>query len=165
MKSLASLLFFTILINSMPTTLHSEPGFFSFPNQEIKKISKEPVIELITKSFDADTVTIGTPLTFDVYYKNVGEDPLILTKVRTSCSCTVASFSKVPLLQDEVDKVVLKLDTEKPGTFIKSVAIYSNASNAYDETINSSRIVFKIKWVVVNKNLHSETKESSDKAK
>ncbi len=165
MKSLASLLFFTILINSLPTTLHSESSFFSFPNQEIKKISKEPVIELITKSFDADTVTIGTPLTFDVYYKNVGEDPLILTKVRTSCSCTVASFSKVPLPQDEVDKVVLKLDTEKPGTFIKSVAIYSNASNAYDKTINSSRIVFKIKWVVVNKNLNSETEESSEESK
>ena len=163
MKFALSFLLFAILTNGFPAKFNLEATASSSTNQDIGKVSKEPFIVLTTTSFNADTVLINTPLTFDVYYKNTGEEPLIISKVRTSCSCTVASFSKIPLLQGEADKVVLKLDTEKPGTFIKSVAIYSNASNAYDESIGSSRITFKIKWVVVNKGATSETEKSSGK--
>ncbi len=165
MKSAILFLLFAILIIGSPVTFNSDTIANSSTNQDTCNVSKNPFIVLTTTSFNADTAFINTPLNFNVFYKNIGEEPLIISKVRTSCSCTVASYSTAPLLKGETDKIVLKLDTGKPGTFIKSVAIYSNASNAYDETINSSRIVFKIKWVVVNKNLHSETKESSDKAK
>jgi hypothetical protein len=100
-----------------------------------------------------------------VFYKNIGKEPLIISKVRTSCSCTVASYSKVPLQPGNTDKIVLKLDTDKPGTFIKAVAIYSNASNQYDKSINSSRVTFKIKWTVKDTNKTNPIQNSTNKAK
>jgi len=130
-----------------------------------KQAARSPILTLLTKSFDADTVLLNAPLTFDVSYKNSGDEPLIISKVRTSCSCTVASYSSIPLPKNQSDKIVLKLNTDKPGTFNKTVAIYSNASNAYDKSIESSRIVFQVKWVVLNKEEKSENKKSKKNAK
>ena len=148
MKFITPFLYLTFLLVSCQTNSQSHHSA-STPHKPIQeRIKESALITLVTKSFNADTVNINTPLTFDVFYTNTGTEPLIISNARTSCSCTVASFSKTPLLSGNTDKIVLKLDTSKPGLFIKSVAIYSNASNHYDESIQSSRIVFKIKWVV-----------------
>ncbi len=134
-------------------------------NQIIITDKNAPKITLITKTLTTDTVYVNTPLTLEVFYKNTGKEALIISKVRTSCSCTVASFSKTPLLSGHTDKIVLKLDTDKPGTFIKTVAIYSNASNQYDKSINSSRVTFKIKWTVLDTSETNSTKNLTNKSK
>ena len=144
------------LFNEHSVTPQSLSASFLPTKQQTEKIIKGPVITLLTKSFNADTVLPDTPLTYNVLYKNSGQEPLIITKVRTSCSCTVASYSSIPIQKNETGKVVLKLDTQKPGTFIKTVAIYSNATNNYDKALNGSRTVFKIKWVVKNNNQASK---------
>lgn len=126
---------------SKDTTLHA-----SSEQQE-----KGPHIKLSNNSYSADTAMVNLPLTYKIKYKNTGDAPLLVTKVRTSCSCTVASYSKTPLEPGASDYVVLTLDTNKPGIYIKTVAIYSNATNNFDESIGKSRTLFTIKWVVVNK--------------
>lgn len=165
MNFITIFLYLAFLFVSFQTNSQSMDHSIFFQKQKIEKLEKSPIIALITKSFIADTVSINTPLTFNVFYKNIGKEPLIISKVRTSCSCTVASYSKTPLQPGNTDKIVLKLDTGKPGTFIKAVAIYSNASNQYDKSINSSRVTFKIKWTVKDTDKTKPTKNSINKSK
>jgi len=148
MKFITLSLYLIFLLFSCQTNSQLHHPTNTSQKQSQNNTKESALISLVTKSFSADTVSINTSLTFDVFYTNTGKEPLIISNVRTSCSCTVASFSKTPLLPGKTDKIVLKLDTSKAGLFIKSVAIYSNAFNHYDESIQSSRVVFKIKWVV-----------------
>ncbi len=104
---------------------------------------------------DKRTIAFGEvsqyrPLQYNVVYKNEGNGPLIISKVRTSCSCTVASFSRVPLLPGESDTIKVDMDTDHVGEYHKIMAIYSNAINDYDSSIKSSRVLIRLNWKVVN---------------
>jgi hypothetical protein len=112
---------------------------------------KGAVIFIRNQNINAGKIEQNTPLMRDVYYLNRGDESLIISNVRTSCNCTVASFSKTPLMPGDSAKIVLELDTENKGEYHKIMAVYSNAVNDYDSTINSSRILVKVQWNVVVK--------------
>ena len=112
---------------------------------------KGAVIFIRNQNINAGKIEQNTPLMRDVYYYNRGDEPLIISNVRTSCNCTVASFSKTPLMPGDSAKIALELDTENKGEYHKIMAVYSNAVNDYDSTINSSRILVKVQWNVVAK--------------
>lgn len=114
-------------------------------------ILRGPVISLKTHNINiGNTPQSYTPLKYDLYYTNTGNEPLLITKVRTSCSCTVASYPKTPLQPGDSDKIVLELDAKHKGTFNKVVAIYSNSANNYDSSISCAREIVKINWKVMD---------------
>ncbi|MCI7561981.1 MAG: DUF1573 domain-containing protein, partial [Bacteroidales bacterium] len=76
-------------------------------------------------------------------YKNTGKVPLILSKVRSSCGCTVPSWSKEPLMPGQTGTITVKYNTNNVGQINKSITVESNASNG--------RVVLKIKGEVVKK--------------
>ena len=76
-------------------------------------------------------------------YKNTGKVPLILSKVRSSCGCTVPSWSKEPLMPGQTGSITVKYNTNNVGQINKSITVESNASNG--------RVVLKIKGEVVKK--------------
>ncbi len=76
-------------------------------------------------------------------YTNTGKVPLVLSKVRSSCGCTVPSWSKEPLMPGQSASITVKYNTNNVGVINKSVTVESNASK--------SRVVLKIKGEVVKK--------------
>ena len=68
--------------------------------------------------------------TFEFIFKNTGKEPLIITNVQSSCGCTIPSWDKEPILPKKTGKIVVKYDTERIGQFIKSIKVFSNASNS-----------------------------------
>ena len=62
-------------------------------------------------------------------FKNTGNEPLILGKVKGSCSCTVPEWPKDPIAPGETGELKVKYNTNKPGAINKSVTINSNAVN------------------------------------
>ncbi|MBR1769458.1 MAG: DUF1573 domain-containing protein [Bacteroidales bacterium] len=62
-------------------------------------------------------------------YKNTGKAPLMLTNVRSSCGCTIPSWSKEPLMPGKSAKIKVKYNTNNVGTINKSITVESNASN------------------------------------
>jgi hypothetical protein len=68
--------------------------------------------------------------TFEFIFKNTGKAPLIITNVQSSCGCTIPSWDKEPIASKKTGKIVVKYDTERIGSFIKSIKVFSNAVNS-----------------------------------
>jgi len=110
-----------------------------------------PVISFNVTNYEAGIVQQDSNLSYNYWLTNIGDEPLLISNVRTSCNCTVASFPKTPILPNRRDTVVLSLDTKHLGSYKKVAAVYSNAKNNYDNSINKSRVILNISWTVVDK--------------
>lgn len=75
-------------------------------------------------------------------YKNTGKAPLVLSNVRSSCGCTVPSWSKEPLMPGQSASIRVKYNTANAGPINKSITVESNATN--------NRIILNIKGKVID---------------
>lgn len=78
-------------------------------------------------------------------FTNTGDAPLLIKDVKSSCGCTVPSFSKEPIAPGKMGKIEVKYNMN-PGPIRKTITVESNAIN-YEE----GRIPLKIKGEVVVK--------------
>lgn len=86
-----------------------------------------PVIFLQETLYDYGTIEQNSDGTHYFIYKNIGKEPLILSKVRSSCGCTIPEWSREPLMSGQQDTIKVKYDTRRIGPFSKTVSIFSNA--------------------------------------
>lgn len=93
---------------------------------------KYPVIK-----FDNTTVDLGTfPMsdaqrTCTFTFSNVGNAPLIINYVHTSCGCTEAEFPKDPIAPGArgVITVTYNGSDKMPGRFKKAIQVFSNCKD------------------------------------
>lgn len=100
--------------------------------QQIKHnqaLTKAPTIEFAATLFDFGTIKQGAPAATDFEFKNAGTAPLILSNVKSSCGCTVPSYSREPVLPGELGKIRVRYDSKRVGPFQKSVTVQSNDPN------------------------------------
>ena len=69
-------------------------------------------------------------------FKNIGDAPLIIENVNSSCGCTIPSWPKTAIQPGESGKIEVKYDTNRVGPMNKTITIYSNA----DEPTKALRI-------------------------
>ena len=103
--------------------------------------NKNPFIKFEFLEYDYGTITQGSDGICEFVFKNTGKNPLVLSNVRPSCGCTVPKWSKEPIKGGDESIIEVKYNTRRPGSFSKSITVYSNATN--------SPIVLKIKGNVV----------------
>lgn len=69
-------------------------------------------------------------VSYDFRFRNTGKSPLILTDVRAGCGCTVPAWSRAPVLPGGEGTIRVTFDPrQRPGAFIKSITVNSNAEN------------------------------------
>lgn len=108
----------------------------------VKEVKKNaPEIKFKTTSHDYGEIYIGGDGTYHFEFTNTGNEPLILSKPRSSCGCTVPSWPKEPILPGESSEIKVTYNTHKAGSFNKSVTVYSNAKT----------VILRIKGKVVPK--------------
>jgi hypothetical protein len=61
-------------------------------------------------------------------FTNVGKAPIVITKVKGSCGCTVATKPKNPIMPGETAEIKVKYATNRLGAFSKTITVSSNAS-------------------------------------
>ena len=59
-------------------------------------------------------------------FTNNGNEPLIISRAKGSCGCTVPSWPKEPILPGETGEISVKYATDRTGPINKSVTITSN---------------------------------------
>jgi len=87
-------------------------------------------------------------VSYEFRFKNTGNIPLIITMVSSSCGCTTPFYTREPILPHQEGYIKVEFDpSNRPGQFIKTITIRSNADN--------SPVTLKIKGnVVENKKLN-----------
>ena len=80
-----------------------------------------------------------------IEFTNTGNEPLVISDVKSTCGCTVPSKPKEPNMPGKTDKIEVKYNMN-PGPIRKTITIESNAVNWPE-----GRIPLKIKGEVVVK--------------
>lgn len=62
-------------------------------------------------------------------FKNIGNVPLIITDIKTSCDCAVSKKPEKPIMPNEEATITVSYDTNETGGFSKVITIFSNAKN------------------------------------
>ncbi|MHC1707087.1 MAG: DUF1573 domain-containing protein [Bacteroidales bacterium] len=75
-------------------------------------------------------------------FQNVGKEPLVLSDCRSSCGCTVPSWTREPILPGKKGSIKVKYDTKRVGPINKTVTVMSNAKTA--------SVVLRIQGNVIN---------------
>ena len=73
-------------------------------------------------------------------FRNAGKTPLVLTHVKSTCGCTIPEWPNEPIKAGEQGIIRVSYDTQRVGTFNKSVYVYSNASNGVQRLYISGRV-------------------------
>lgn len=88
-----------------------------------------PEISFKKTTHDYGTIELNGDGTYNFEFTNTGNEPLILSKPRSSCGCTVPQWPKEPILPGETNEIKVTYNTHKAGPFNKTVTVYSNAKN------------------------------------
>ena len=90
--------------------------------------SKPAEFKFEKETHDFGKVPMGAPVSVDFKFTNVGEEPLILTKVESTCGCTVPNYTQTPIAKGQTGTIkVTYSPSGTPLPFSKSITITSNA--------------------------------------
>lgn len=98
-------------------------------------------------SFKSDTIDYGTVekgadglRVFE--FTNTGDAPLIVSRVTSSCGCTVPKWSKDPIMPGDSGEIQVKYDTNRVNPIRKTITVISNAE--------TPTVALKIKGEVID---------------
>ncbi|MGJ8760245.1 MULTISPECIES: DUF1573 domain-containing protein [unclassified Polaribacter] len=91
---------------------------FSINAQEFK-FEKETInYGKIEKGSDKERVFV---------FSNVGDEPIIISRIQSSCGCTIPKKPEAPIMPGEKGEIKVSYDTNRIGGFSKSITVFSNA--------------------------------------
>ena len=87
-----------------------------------------------------ETGAIGeddAPKSFVFTWRNTGDKPLVITRVKTTCGCAVPTCGKRPVKPGETDSVTVTYHPKgHPGSFVRKIFIFTQlAENAPSATL------------------------------
>lgn len=91
----------------------------------------------------------AAPVTVRYPFRNVSSQPVTLTRIATTCGCTVASFSKEPLAPGESSVITLTFrPANKAGTVDESAFVYAtcSAKSPVAKLSLSGRVISADEW-------------------
>ncbi|WP_299101805.1 DUF1573 domain-containing protein [uncultured Winogradskyella sp.] len=103
-------------------------SFFSVAPTEFNKYdSKVAIMKFETEVINYGTIVQNSEGKRLFTFTNTGDAPLFITKVKTSCGCTVPNYSKAPIQPGDQGELEIKYDTKRLGAFTKTITVTSNA--------------------------------------
>ncbi len=85
-------------------------------------------IEFKTETIDYGQIAKGSDGLRVFEFTNTGNEPLIISDVKSSCGCTVPEKPKGPIQPGETSAIKVKYDTKRVGKIRKTITVYSNAT-------------------------------------
>jgi len=100
--------------------------------KEIKDDAKKEVqtgakIKFKKETIDYGTIEKGADGIRKFEFTNTGTEPLIISRVYSSCGCTIPKKPEDPILPGATGEIEVKYDTKRVGPIRKTISVYSNA--------------------------------------
>lgn len=86
------------------------------------------ILDFKAETIDYGTINKNSDGNRSFSFKNTGKSPIIITSVKGSCGCTVATKPSKPIMPNETAEIGVKYDTKRVGAFSKTITVQSNAS-------------------------------------
>ncbi len=102
-----------------------------------KKNINAPEIVFETLIIDYGSIEYNSNGVREFKFTNTGKKPLIISRAKASCGCTVPSWPKEPIMPGDSGIIKVKYSTNKVGRFTKTITVTSNAK------IPSKRLTIK----------------------
>lgn len=100
-------------------------------------MNAQPKFKFKTETIDYGKVAKGSDGVRVFEFTNVGDKPLVVTDVKSSCGCTIPKKPEGEIAPGAVGKIEVKYDTDnKVGPIRKTITVYSNA----DEPVKALKI-------------------------
>ncbi len=99
-------------------------GLLSFSVNAQDKVAK---IEFESQTIDYGTIEKGADGVRVFKFKNTGDAPLIVTKVKSTCGCTVPKKPEEPIMPGMTGEIEVKYDTNRVMPIRKTITVTSNA--------------------------------------
>ena len=99
-------------------------------------------IEFKQTTIDYGTIEKGADGVRVFEFTNTGNAPLIISKVNSSCGCTVPKKPNGPIMPGDTGEIQVKYDTKRVSPIRKTVTVLSNAK--------TPTVALKIKGLVVD---------------
>ena len=109
-------------------------------NEEGKRAKGDSLITFAEVKFDYGEIPFKGDGNCEFTFRNTGKTPLVLTHVKSTCGCTIPEWPSEPIKSGEQGIIRVSYDTQRVGTFNKSVYVYSNASNGVQRLYISGTI-------------------------
>ncbi len=109
-------------------------------------INAQAKIEFKTDTIDYGTIEKGADGVRTFEFTNTGNEPLIISNVKSSCGCTVPSKPKAPIMPGTTGEIKVKYDTNRVNPIRKTITVMSNAE--------TPTVALKIKGLVVAPSKH-----------
>lgn len=92
--------------------------------------SQKPVITFEVKEYNFGKVNEADGKITHVFdFKNMGNSPLVINRVQASCGCTTPTWTKEPIEPGQKGSITVTYNPlGRPGTFTKTITVYSNAT-------------------------------------
>ncbi|MEM5540265.1 MULTISPECIES: DUF1573 domain-containing protein [unclassified Olleya] len=99
-------------------------GLISLSMNAQDKVAK---IEFKDTTIDYGTINRGDNGVRTFEFTNTGNAPLIVSKVSSSCGCTVPKKPEAPVMPGETGEIEVKYDTNRVMPIRKTITVLSNA--------------------------------------
>ncbi len=84
-------------------------------------------INFKTETVDYGEVAKGSDGVRVFEFTNTGNAPLVISKVSSSCGCTIPKKPEGPILPGKTGQIQVKYDTNRVGPIAKAITVISNA--------------------------------------
>ena len=119
------------------------------PSATTTETASEATISLDKEVHDYGTIENGANGTCVFKITNTGTAPLIISRAKGSCGCTVPDWPREAIAPGETAEMKVTYDTKRTGAINKSVTITSNAGNTPTKVVRIKGTV-KAKAVPAN---------------
>ena len=87
-------------------------------------------VEVPVHSLELGTLAVSEEKMVSFTLRNVGERPLIILDVVTSCGCTAAKFEQAPIKPGNETEITVTYTADEAGVFNKSITVYANTDDS-----------------------------------
>ncbi len=87
-------------------------------------------IEFKSEVIDYGEIAKGSDGVREFEFTNTGDSPLIISRVYSSCGCTIPKKPEDPIAPGATGVIEVKYDTKRVGPIRKTITVYSNAEES-----------------------------------
>ena len=88
-----------------------------------------PAIKFTSQVVDYGEIERGSDGIRVFEFVNSGDQPLVISKVYSSCGCTIPKRPEAPIAPGEKGEIQVKYDTNRVGPIRKTITVNSNAES------------------------------------